>query len=270
MFIGIQFISDALIIGSVLYVVIYICFLKKRKELFINLFWKYLLCIYILTILCITRVISKYGWCFNVGQVSLIPFKDGVDIKDILNIILFVPLGFLISINLKNKQGIKNVIVCFSSSLLIELVQFLFVGRLADITDVITNTFGGLIGYYIYKLFVFIIKKMQLKKNVGVSTVTVFTGIICFIFSFPIDGTFCLGDMLLYRIEKGRYLWLDNNKSIFDGRGVHITLIFGMIVCIFGILSSVKYKYCLWSKASGVINMLCMLFVIILFITQLL
>lgn len=47
MFIGIQFISDALIIGSVLYVVIYICFLKKRKELFINLFWKYLLCIYI-------------------------------------------------------------------------------------------------------------------------------------------------------------------------------------------------------------------------------
>ena len=74
----------------------------------------------------------------------------------------------------------------------------------------------------------------------------------------------------IYRIEKGRYLWLDNNKSIFDGRGVHITLIFGMIVCIFGILSSVKYKYCLWSKASGVINMLCMLFVIILFITQLL
>ena len=53
MFIGIQFISDALIIGSVLYVVIYICFLKKRKELFINLFWKYLLCIYILTILCV-------------------------------------------------------------------------------------------------------------------------------------------------------------------------------------------------------------------------
>ena len=66
------------------------------------------------------------------------------------NIVMFIPLGFLISLLWNTKR--KNVVLIgFSVSLVIELLQLLL-PRGTDIDDIILNTFGAILGVLIYVL----------------------------------------------------------------------------------------------------------------------
>ncbi len=86
---------------------------------------------------------------------SLIPFRDIINGYDgslrqvLLNILLTLPFGFLIPLISKNKSIFKTLLITFSVSLIIEILQP-FGGRTSDITDIITNCIGGLTGYVIY------------------------------------------------------------------------------------------------------------------------
>ena len=72
--------------------------------------------------------------------------------NSILNIILFMPMGFLMPVLWKEYNSLKKIA---SSGLIlsvsIELLQ-IFTFRLTDIDDIITNTTGAIIGYFIFKL----------------------------------------------------------------------------------------------------------------------
>ena len=88
---------------------------------------------------------------------NLIPLIDIVNspleyIKNtILNIILFVPLGFLTPAIWKNYRSVKIMFFMgLALSICIELLQ-IFTYRLTDIDDLITNTAGAVMGYYISK-----------------------------------------------------------------------------------------------------------------------
>lgn len=71
----------------------------------------------------------------------------------LLNVIMMVPFGFLLPLVKKRRLG-SCVLAVFLFSLGIELVQPLINGsRSSDITDVITNTTGGILGYGLYLLF---------------------------------------------------------------------------------------------------------------------
>lgn len=73
----------------------------------------------------------------------------------VLNIIMTVPFGFLFPLtgNRNGKFG-RTVLCCFAMSLGIELLQPLIDGcRSSDITDIITNVLGGIIGYACYIIF---------------------------------------------------------------------------------------------------------------------
>jgi glycopeptide antibiotics resistance protein len=100
--------------------------------------------------------------------VNLIPLIDIVNspleyIKNtILNIILFVPMGFLVPAVWKNYRSIKTMFFMgLALSVSIEILQ-IFTFRLTDIDDLITNTAGTVIGYYIGKRFSF---KLPLKLD---------------------------------------------------------------------------------------------------------
>jgi glycopeptide antibiotics resistance protein len=71
----------------------------------------------------------------------------------ILNIIMLVPFGVLLP--LIKKQNILYVVSkAFLLSLSIELLQpFISSSRAFDVTDIITNTTGALIGYLLYIIF---------------------------------------------------------------------------------------------------------------------
>lgn len=72
-----------------------------------------------------------------------------------LNVIMTIPFGFLLPLVKKGKTKLlKIVLYNFLLSLSIELLQPLINGfRSSDITDIITNVIGGILGYIIYLIF---------------------------------------------------------------------------------------------------------------------
>lgn len=92
-------------------------------------------------------------------ELNLIPFREYVlydgridRAGTILNILIFIPLGIYIAI-LKNNWSIATkIFTCFLFSFAIESLQYLLAIGAFDITDVITNTSGGIIGLVIFYL----------------------------------------------------------------------------------------------------------------------
>lgn len=83
----------------------------------------------------------------------------------IFNIIMFMPLGFLLPLIWKNMRKIKPVIftsLAFSFS--IEFCQ-LFNRRNTDIDDLLMNVIGAIIGFIIYKVFVKLFKRENKEEN---------------------------------------------------------------------------------------------------------
>jgi len=108
-------------------------------------------------------IITSLPFIFNhpYDRMNLIPFIDvlygrGDFLRQVvLNVIMLIPFGFLMPLVKKeNDKLLKVVFYTFLLSLGIELLQPLINGfRSADITDLITNVIGGIIGYIIYLIF---------------------------------------------------------------------------------------------------------------------
>lgn len=97
-------------------------------------------------------------------QFNLIPVVDivngplGYMKNTVLNILMFLPLGFLLPVIWKEFWSFKRTAVFgFALSLAIELSQ-IFTYRLTDVDDLITNTLGAILGYYAAKV---ILKKTK-------------------------------------------------------------------------------------------------------------
>jgi glycopeptide antibiotics resistance protein len=81
---------------------------------------------------------------------NLIPFA-GNRLREIFdNFIFFIPLGLLLGINYKVVSLKRKLAFVCIVSLVVEAAQFVLAIGLADITDVIMNTFGGLAGLMLY------------------------------------------------------------------------------------------------------------------------
>ena len=90
---------------------------------------------------------------------NLVPFIDvslkrGDFFRQVgLNIIMTMPFGFLFPLTRDKKAKFSaTVFSCFLMSLGIELLQPFF-DRSADVTDLITNVIGGVLGYGFYAVF---------------------------------------------------------------------------------------------------------------------
>lgn len=92
---------------------------------------------------------------------NLVPFVDVLEgrgdfLRQVaLNTIMTIPFGFLFPLTQNRSAGFSRTIVfCFLMSLGIELLQPLIDGfRSSDITDLITNVIGGMLGYGFYVIF---------------------------------------------------------------------------------------------------------------------
>lgn len=102
---------------------------------------------------------------FFQGTINLIPFT-GLDFKFVLNIIMCVPLGFLVPFIWKDYRRIsRTVILGAGFSLMIELSQ-LITTRATDIDDLIANTCGALLGYLVWKIFTLLFG-VHLKQSIS-------------------------------------------------------------------------------------------------------
>lgn len=97
--------------------------------------------------------LSGLGESFFNPNVNLVPFADGFSLSFILNILLFVPLGFLCPCISRHYRRMKSVLLLgFGLSLTIELAQLFTQYRATDIDDLLTNTAGTLLGYLCFRL----------------------------------------------------------------------------------------------------------------------
>lgn len=151
-----------------IYLIIYLLKWKKYKGIDLilrNSMYIYICFVLFLTILPIDWTFDpkwKYHSSIGFSYGNIKPFNDLLlrrsgSIKEvILNIIMTIPFGLLYSMLKKNIKLTKVIISTFLFSLSIELTQltmtiFLLKHRSFDVTDLITNTIGGLVGYLAYK-----------------------------------------------------------------------------------------------------------------------
>lgn len=97
-----------------------------------------------------------------IRTINLIAFKANVVVngmkETIINIVLFIPLGMYLKYLLKDKNFLSIVIIS-STSLLFEILQYIFHIGVSDITDIIMNTIGGVIGMILILILLLIAKK---------------------------------------------------------------------------------------------------------------
>ena len=103
-------------------------------------------------------------------DINLIPFKDALHMTSVLNIFMFVPVGFLLGM-LKGKKWKSITVIGLIISFLVEsgqLITNMFIGynfRTADVNDLIFNTVGTVVGLLIYAFVVEEVDKIFGKNN---------------------------------------------------------------------------------------------------------
>ncbi len=135
--------------------------LKGKDILLINTcMYIYLSFVFYFTLM---PIITSLPFMFNhpYSSINLVPFIDvtfgrGDFIRQIeLNIIMTIPFGFLLPLVKKEKVKFLSIVFyTFILSFAIEILQPLINGfRSSDVTDIITNVMGGILGYLLFLLF---------------------------------------------------------------------------------------------------------------------
>ncbi|WP_195514186.1 VanZ family protein [Enterococcus sp. 1001283B150225_161107_E12] len=92
--------------------------------------------------------ISGFGENIFNPNINLVPFIDGINTGYLLNIICFIPIGFLCPlISPTYRKFSYSLLFGFCTSLLIELSQLFTVARATDIDDLTSNVLGMILGY---------------------------------------------------------------------------------------------------------------------------
>ena len=89
----------------------------------------------------------------NLRNINLIPFAGSLSVNGkadmsevILNIAVFIPFGTYLSMLDRKMSFIMKVLPIFAVSLMYEVLQYCFAIGASDITDLLGNTLGGIIG----------------------------------------------------------------------------------------------------------------------------
>lgn len=94
---------------------------------------------------------GEFGDLVGRRALNLVPFgatgrMDGLGSSEIaVNVLAFVPLGVLVYLAAR-RRGARLILPVLGTSVAFEVVQLVFGIGASDITDVITNTAGGLLG----------------------------------------------------------------------------------------------------------------------------
>lgn len=132
---------------------------------------------YLFIVLSLTVVPLAISWDFHrfnvtfIQEINFIPFRDMMHgyayakREALLNVMMMIPFGFLLPL-LTNKRWFATIVATFLLSITIETTQLFTIlfqmdkQRVVDVTDMITNTIGGMCGYFIF----YFLKKSKIKN----------------------------------------------------------------------------------------------------------
>lgn len=140
---------------------------EKQNTLTIVLFVVYIL---LLTAIIIFKLPFYSEITDGIRVINLIPFQGSFDENGVIifreiidNILLFIPLGIYICMLKDEWSFMKKALPVIGLSLTFEIIQFTFAIGITDVTDIIDNTLGGIIGIGIYALLFKIFKNRTIK-----------------------------------------------------------------------------------------------------------
>jgi len=127
---------------------------NKLNKLTYVLFAVYLIALFWILVF---KLGVHFSYMGNERSINLIPFSEPVILNGridfgemIMNVLIFIPLGMYAGIIFKRWIIGKRLFLFFLISLIIEGFQFIMAIGAFDITDIINNTLGGIIGLMIY------------------------------------------------------------------------------------------------------------------------
>lgn len=142
---------------------------KKKHETLKHMFWLHIFLFYLMLVYLQTGIVSAFWWLntplINFNRIYLIPFTTSPDLMPYLfNVLMTVPLGFLLPIIWPKSRSLKKTALAgFILSFSIETIQ-LFSNRVTSTSDLIMNTLGAVIGYFLFVIFL-----SGLYRNVSVA-----------------------------------------------------------------------------------------------------
>lgn len=124
---------------------------------------RFLLILYLLILIWVVIFKLRFGIASTLDHhrrsLNLVPFGAPTIINGevsygeaLWNFLFFFPFGLLLSVNFKRIRLLPKLSFIIAFSLAIEFVQYIFAIGATDITDVITNTAGGLLGLALYEI----------------------------------------------------------------------------------------------------------------------
>lgn len=93
------------------------------------------------------REIERGFWCLEHGNIQYFI------VNIILNVVAFVPFGFILPIiSPKNRKLLNVFFLSLEMTLAIEILQMVFQVGIFDVDDIFMNTLGGTLGYILHEL----------------------------------------------------------------------------------------------------------------------
>ncbi|ASA25673.1 VanZ family protein [Paenibacillus donghaensis] len=158
---------------------------KNRKRLKIIISMLFIFYLVILVWVILFKLQFSLSNIDHTRSVNLIPFHystaagEQFHIKEVRdNVLIFIPFGILLSMLAPKMKLRSKFLIIFGTSLVLEAMQFVLSIGGTDITDLITNSSGGIIGIALYALLVKVVKDKQKIDTV----ISVVAGIVTVLF----------------------------------------------------------------------------------------
>lgn len=120
----------------------------------------------------------------HLRQLNLIPFHYETSVTPIMhikevvyNILVFVPAGVYFTAFFGERKWWKGIGASFLISLSFEIIQWIFSIGVSDITDLLGNTLGGVLGALLFVLLGKIFPKKRMSMINGIGAVVEVVGI---------------------------------------------------------------------------------------------
>lgn len=172
--------SFCMLVSLVLYLIVFFFRLRKKDKVqifILSAFWIYItlvidLCFFPIagswnTILNHKQILSHLGETVNF-TISINYFDVYEGMHQILNVLMLIPMGFLLPIVFKNKKFITYLLSLILIPIAIETLQYILTNHCyliqqhTDINDVLNNSFGGWIGLSCFYFFKSTIRRFTL------------------------------------------------------------------------------------------------------------
>ena len=122
-----------------------------------------------------------------IRSINLIPFKNNGFVNGIrepmLNLLLFIPLGMYLKYFGK-KYNFLNSGIIILTSFIFEVLEFILHIGVSDITDIIMNILGGLVGMFLMDIVLFKVTKKGTILDKLIEYILIFIPVLMFLALF--------------------------------------------------------------------------------------